>query len=69
MAAPPQVTAGLAAKPDGVLPIGIATQLVPVVRELHTRNYKGQVFGISDLGGVVSTGNANGASCAGSALV
>ncbi|MFZ5780164.1 MAG: ABC transporter substrate-binding protein [Pseudomonadota bacterium] len=54
-----QVTAALAAKPDGVLPIGIATQLVPIVRELHTRNYKGQVFSISDMGGVVSTGNAN----------
>lgn len=54
-----QVTAALAAKPDAVFPIAIATQLVPVVRELHTRGYKGKVFGISDMGGVASTGNAN----------
>lgn len=54
-----QVTAALAAKPDGILPIAIATQIVPVVRELHTRGYKGQIFGISDMGGVTSTGNAN----------
>lgn len=54
-----QVTAALAAKPDAVFPIAIATQIVPVVRELHTRSYKGTVFGISDMGGVASTGNAN----------
>jgi len=54
-----QVTAALAAKPDGIFPIAIATQIVPVVRELHTRGYKGKVIGISDMGGVASTGNAN----------
>lgn len=54
-----QVTAALAVKPDGILPIGIATQIVPLARELHTRNYKGQIFGVSDMSGVTSTGNAN----------
>ncbi|MDF3072446.1 MAG: Extracellular ligand-binding receptor [Alphaproteobacteria bacterium] len=54
-----QVTAALAAKPDAVFPIAIATQIVPVVRELHTRSYKGKIFGISDMGGVASTNNGN----------
>lgn len=54
-----QVTAALASKPDGVFPIGIATQLVPVVRELHTRSYKGNILGITDMGGVASSGNGH----------
>jgi ABC-type branched-subunit amino acid transport system substrate-binding protein len=52
-----QVTAALAPKPDIVFPIGIAPQLVPIARELQTRGYKGMVIGLSDLGGVVTTGN------------
>jgi len=52
-----QVTAALAPNPDVVFPIGIAPQLVPIARELLTRGYKGQVIGLSDLGGVVTTGN------------
>lgn len=54
-----QVTATLAANPDAVFPIGIATQLVPIARELQTRGYKGQLFGISDMGGIAATGNGN----------
>jgi ABC-type branched-subunit amino acid transport system substrate-binding protein len=52
-----QVTAALAPNPDAIFPIGIAPQLVPIARELQTRGYKGQVIGLSDLGGVVTTGN------------
>lgn len=54
-----QVTAALAAKPDSVFPIGVATQLVPIGRELHTRGYKGMILGISDMSGVAASGNAN----------
>ncbi|WP_373084794.1 ABC transporter substrate-binding protein [Sneathiella sp.] len=54
-----QVTAALATNPDAVFPIGIQAQTIPVVRELHTRDYKGQIIGNGELGAIISAGSGN----------
>lgn len=52
-----QVTAALATNPDAVFPIGIQAQTIPVVRELHTRDFKGHIVGNGELGAIISAGS------------
>jgi branched-chain amino acid transport system substrate-binding protein len=52
-----QVTGALAAKPDAVVLIGIAPQLIPVARELQAENFHGQILGFTDMREVVTRGD------------
>jgi branched-chain amino acid transport system substrate-binding protein len=53
-----QVTAAIGKSPDAIIALGVATQLIPIMRELKTRAFAGKVISVSEMDNLLSSGNA-----------
>lgn len=53
-----QVTAAMGKGPDVILALGVATQLIPTMRELKTRGFQGKVVATAEMDNLLSSGNA-----------